>query len=115
MVKIPAHRNINTINDEMNLLIENNGSSFYLWSGESKIMGRMMWVHPLNELRLDKGEFYTLYPDLRHFAPKFFNMYRMSVPKFDRLLRKISPLIEKKWTNMREPLSAKHKLVLTLR
>ena len=78
-------------------------------------MRRMMWVHPLNELRLDKGEFYTLYPDLRHFAPKFFNMCRMSVPKFDRLLRKISPLIEKKWTNMREPLSAEHKLVLTLR
>ena len=75
----------------------------------------MMWVHPLNELRLDKGEFYTLYPDLRHFAPKFFNMYRMSVPKFDRLLWKISPLIEKKWTNMRERLSAEHKLVLTLR
>ena len=23
-------------------------------------MRRMMWVHPLNELRLDKGEFYTL-------------------------------------------------------
>ena len=78
-------------------------------------MRRMMWVHPLNELRLDKGEFYTLYLDLRHFAPKFFNMYRMSVPKFDRLLRKISPLIEKKWTNMWEPLSAEHKLVLTLR
>ena len=63
-------------------------------------MRRMMWVHPLNELRLDKGEFYTLYLDLRHFAPKFFNMYRMSVPKFDRLLQKTSPLIEKKWTNI---------------
>ena len=74
-----------------------------------------MWVHLLNDLRLDKGEFYTIYPDLRHFAPKFFNMYRMSVPEFDRLLWKISPLIEKKWTNMREPLSAEHKLVLTLR
>ena len=78
-------------------------------------MRRMMWIHPLNELRLDKGEFYTLYPDLRHFVPKFFNMCRMSVPKFDRLLRKISPLIEKKLTNMREQLSAEHKLVLTLR
>ena len=61
-------------------------------------MRRMLWVHSLNELRLDKGEFYTLYPDLRHFVPKFFNMYRMSLPKFDRLLQKISPLIEKKWT-----------------
>ena len=78
-------------------------------------MRRMMWIYPLNELRLDKGEFYTLYPDLRHFVPKFFNMYRISVPKFDRLLQKISPLIEKGWMNMREPLSAEHKLVLTLR
>ena len=78
-------------------------------------MRRMMWVHSLNELRLDKGEFYILYPDLRHFVPKFFNMYRMSLPKLDRLLQKISPLIEKKWTNMRKPLSAEHKLVLALR
>ena len=53
-------------------------------------MRRMMWVHPLNELRLDKGEFYTLYPNLRHFAPKFFNMYRMSVPKFDTVTENFS-------------------------
>ena len=60
-----------------------------------QMIRRMMWIHPLNELRFEKGEFYTLYPDLRHFGPKFFNMYRMSVPKFDKLLRKISPYIEK--------------------
>ena len=74
-----------------------------------------MWVHPINELRLEKGEFYTLYPDLRHFPPKFFNMYRMSVPKFDALLTKLVPHLEKKWTIMREPLSPEQKLVITLR
>ena len=37
-----------------------------------------MYVHPLNDLQPEKGEFYTLYPDLRHF-----HMYQMSVDKFD--------------------------------
>ena len=86
---------------------------FFVW--RMQLVNRMVWVHPINELRAEKGEFYTLYPDLRHFAPKFFNMYRMSVPKFDALLHKVAPKLEKKWTIMREPLSAEQKLVLTLR
>ena len=40
---------------------------------------RMMWIHPLNELRFEKGEFYTLYLDLRHFGPKFFNIHVQDV------------------------------------
>ena len=112
---MPACRN-NRCNQRQNELAHREQRFFFLFMvWRIQIMRRMMWVHPLNELRLDKGEFYTLYPDLRHFVPKFFNMYRMSVPKFDRLLQKISPLIEKKWTNMREPLSAEDKLVLILR
>ena len=42
---------------------------------------RSVWVHPTNSLRMQKGEFYTLYPDLRHFQPKFFSMYRMNPRK----------------------------------
>ena len=34
---------------------------------------REVWVHPLHEDRIEKGEFYTLYPDLRHYPLKFFN------------------------------------------
>ena len=75
----------------------------------------MLWVHPINEMRSDKGEFYVLYPDLLHFPPKFFNMYRMSVPKFDALLKKNVLKLQRKWTIMCEPLSPEQKLVITLR
>ena len=74
-----------------------------------------MWVHPINEMHMEKGEFYILYPDLCHFPPKFFNMYRMSVPKFDALLKKVAPKLPKKWTIMWEPLSVEQKLIRTLR
>ena len=76
---------------------------------------RSVWVHPINTLRMEKGEFYTLYPDLRHFNPKFFAMYRMNPGKFDRLLALVGPKIQKKWTKFRNPLSPEQKLVITLR
>ena len=76
---------------------------------------RSYWVHPINNLRKEKGEFYTLYPDLRHYPKRFAGMYRMDVEKFEELLKKVSPLITKKWTYMREPISAEQKLVITLR
>ena len=76
---------------------------------------RSYWVHPINALREEKGEFYTLYPDLRHFTPKFFAMYRMNPRKFDQLLRLVGPHLEKKWTRLRSPLSPEHKLVIALR
>ena len=86
---------------------------FMAW--QLQMICRMMWIHPLNELRFEKGEFYTLYPDLRHFGPKFFNMYRMSVPKFDKLLRKISPYIEKNGPTCENLCQQSTKLVITLR
>ena len=76
---------------------------------------RSVWVHPINTLRLEKGEFYTLYPDLRHFNPKFFAMYRMNPAKFNRLLGLVGPKLQKKWTKFRNPLSPEQKLVITLR
>ena len=29
-----------------------------------------MWVHPINNLRFEKGEFFMLYPDLRKYGDK---------------------------------------------
>ena len=52
---------------------------------------REIWIHPLNEDRIEKGEFYNLYPDLRHYPAKFFQFYHMSVTKFDFLLTKLAP------------------------
>ena len=76
---------------------------------------RSVWVHPINSLHMQKGEFYTLYPDLRHFQPKFFSMYHMNSLKFDRLLAVLAPKIQKKWTKFQSPLSPEQKLVITLR
>ena len=59
---------------------------------------RSVWVHPINSLCMQKGEFYTLYPDLRHFQSKFFFTYPMNPQKFNRLLTLIGPEIQKKWT-----------------
>ena len=80
-----------------------------------QLMPRELWVHLLNELCEEKGEFYTLYPDLRHFPTRFFQMYRMSVSKFDKLLAELSPELLKKEINFRKTISPEHQLVLTLR
>ena len=46
---------------------------------QTNLIVRSLWVHPLNEDRLFKGKFYTLYPDLHLYPSKFFAFYRMSV------------------------------------
>ena len=46
-------------------------------------VNRQYWVHPINLLREQKGEFYNLHPDLRHFHKKFIGMYRVDVEKFE--------------------------------
>ena len=48
-----------------------------------------MWVHPINNLRFEKGEYFVLYPDLCKYEDKFFHWYCMSMKKFDYLLKMI--------------------------
>ena len=79
------------------------------------MVNRDIWVHPLNLKHQEKGEFYTLYPDLRNFWKEFFSMYRMYPAKFDSLLRLLEPILKGTVTNMWKPISAEQKLVLTLR
>ena len=62
---------------------------------QMNMMVQEVWVHPLNHMRAEKGEFYTLYPDLRHFPKHFFCMYRMTVQKFDELLEILEPHLRK--------------------
>ena len=59
----------------------------FFWLLQFQYVARSMWVHPMNNLRFEKGEF-------------FFSMYRMNVVKFD---------------NWRHCISAEQKLVITLR
>ena len=76
---------------------------------------RKYWVHPINSVRLEKGEFYNLYPDLRRYDDRFFEMYRMHVAQFDHLVGLLEDTLEKQTTSMREPIPPAERLVITLR
>ena len=76
---------------------------------------RVFWVHPLNNERGEKGEFYTHYADHRKYPERFFQLYRMTVRKFNELLFKVSPYLTKKETNLRETICAEQRLVITIR
>ena len=76
---------------------------------------REVWIHPLNEDRRRKGEFFNLYLDQRHFPEKFFEHYHMTPQQFDEILQKIAPISKKKDTNFRKSITAEEKLSLTLR
>ena len=86
---------------------------FMLW--RVSMVNREIWVHPLNLQRENKGEFYSLYPDLHNFREEFFSMYRMTPAKFDALLKLLKPRLKGTRTNMRKPISAEKKLVITMR
>ena len=75
---------------------------------------RRMWIHPINNLRFEKGEYFVLYPDLCRYEDKFFNWYRMSTNRFDYLLKVIQRRISKQNTNYRESISAEEQLVITI-
>ena len=75
---------------------------------------RRMWVHPINNFRFEKGEYFVLYPDLRRYEEKFFNWYRMSIKNFEYLLKLVKQRILRRNTNYREAISAEEQLVLTI-
>ena len=60
---------------------------FLWWQLQMNV--REVWIHPLNKDRIKKGEFYTLYPDLRHYPAEFFQFYQMTVARF-LLLQKLA-------------------------
>ena len=67
---------------------------FLLWDMQQ--VYRDLWVHPLNEERSQKGEYYTHYVDHRLFDDRFFELYRMTVAQFDEILHKIRHLLQKR-------------------
>ena len=75
---------------------------------------RSVWIHPINNLRFEKGEFFMLYPDLRKYEDWFFGWYRMSMKKFDGLLGIVQNALQKKCMKFREPISAEEQLVIMI-
>jgi hypothetical protein len=76
---------------------------------KSRRYKRRYWVHPLISCRLLKGQFYTLFSDLRDNPENFFSYFRMSVKTFDELLFNIREDIAGKDTNMRLPITPEEK------
>ena len=76
---------------------------------------RVFWVHPLNNELGEKGQLYTHYADHCKYPERFFQLYRMTVRKFDELLFKVSPYLTKKETNLRETICAEQRLIITIR
>ncbi|XP_075707213.1 uncharacterized protein LOC142741762 [Rhinoderma darwinii] len=76
---------------------------------------RRYWVHPIVSQRPRKGHFHTLYDDLRQHPEKFHNFCRMSISSFDCLLSDLGPGITLQDTNMRQCISPKERLIVTLR
>jgi len=50
---------------------------------QKKKIRRQYWVHPIYSCRLLKGEFYTLYENLREHPIKFLSYFRMNISTFD--------------------------------
>ena len=88
-------------------------ATYIMW--QMNEIHRDYWVHPLNTERGGKGKFYMHYADHCKFPERFFKLYRMPVQKFDELLFKVTPLLKKKETNLRETICAEQRLVITIR
>jgi hypothetical protein len=65
--------------------------------------------------RNNLGSFNTLICQLRQDETKFFNYFRMSIPTFDDLLRRVEISLTRQDTNMRASISPEEKLAICLR
>ena len=77
---------------------------------------RRFWMRRLYEERNFKGEYRLLVHDLRLYDHEmFFRYFRMMPETFETLLMLTAPVIKKKITRMREPISVDQRLLVTLR
>ena len=80
-----------------------------------KKYNRRYWVHPINQMCNDLGEFNTLYKDLRKYPDRFYTYYRMSTEQFDTILAQIQHLIYKPNSKWRRSISPEEKLAICIR
>ena len=83
-------------------------------SHNRKSKRRCVWTHEWLRQRNTLGSYTTLQNELR-FSDKLYHKYlSMPVPVFDMLLSRVTPLIEKQHTRLRESISAGARLEATL-
>ena len=82
---------------------------------ESKRKRKEMWVRKIYKERKSKGEFHHLIKEMMLYDHElFFKYFRMSPTKYEDLLRKVAPRIEK-CSDKREPIGPSERLSVTLR
>lgn len=96
------------------------GASYLLMEEEDeeerKSRPRRVWVHDWVKKRDTEGVYMKLLNELRNDYPKLYrNFVRMSADDFDFLLELVTPLIQKKDTQMRDSISPGARLAVTLR
>jgi hypothetical protein len=73
------------------------------------------WVHPVLYTRLETGQFYTLFYELRKNESEFLKYFHMSLKSFEQLLYLLQEGICGLETNMRRCVPPAERLVMTLR
>ena len=77
---------------------------------------RKKWVRAWIQRRRKHGAHHALMQELSAEDPEGFrNFLRMDTKDFQELLRKVTPLIQRQDTNMREAISSSERLSITLR
>ena len=77
---------------------------------------RRYWVHPINRLRVQHGEFYRLITEMKQQRDERFSEYfHMTLNQYEDLLEKIRPHITKQNTHYRQAVPADQRLAVCLR
>ena len=76
---------------------------------------RRWWVHPVNLKRKRFGEYHHLIQELEEHPERWFLYFHMSKDKFELLLEYLEEEISPGVCNLREPITARERLVVTLR
>lgn len=82
---------------------------------ERKKRKHKIWLHEICQRRGQYGEFHHLMLDLKRDSIKFFNYFRMSFEKFEKLLNSVRDDLTKENTKFRRPVDPEERLAVCLR
>lgn len=92
-----------------------NSLAIIYWYYRRQRRRKRLWLNPIVQRRSTVGAFTTLMQQLRNDPQKFFNYFRMTIPTFDNLLKKVEKDLTKRDTNMRKSIKPEEKLAICIR
>ncbi|KAF9424298.1 hypothetical protein HW555_000437, partial [Spodoptera exigua] len=92
-----------------------NSLAILYWYYRRQRRRKRLWLNPIVQRRSTVGAFTTLMQQLRNDPQKFFNYFRMTIPTFDNLLKKVEKDLKKRDTNMRKSIRPEEKLAICIR